>query len=115
MLLVVAEDLKHDGLALDVFNEGLGHLYSNLEGKYGAYLKVLSVHENSAVQARPSAQIPATTSLARWGQHSGALFSTQGPILNPLLICRNLAMMSLSQHGTEDSTNWCQAAPRTVH
>lgn len=43
MLLVVAEDLKHNGLALDVLDEGLGHLYRNLEGeegKYGSYLKM---------------------------------------------------------------------------
>lgn len=62
MLLVVAEDLKHNGLALDVFDEGLGHLYRDLEGKYGPYLKVLSVHENSVLQAQPSAQIPAMAS-----------------------------------------------------
>lgn len=30
MLLVVAEDLEHDGLALDVFYEGLGHLHGDL-------------------------------------------------------------------------------------
>lgn len=43
MLLVVAEDLKYNGLALDVLDEGLGHLYRNLEGKEGrheSYLKV---------------------------------------------------------------------------
>lgn len=33
MLLVVTEDLKHDGLALDVLDEGLGHLHCNLAGE----------------------------------------------------------------------------------
>lgn len=37
MLLVVPEDLEHNGLALDVFDEGLGHLYRNLNGKGGEY------------------------------------------------------------------------------
>lgn len=35
-LLVVAEDLEHDGLALDVLDEGPGHLHCNLVGKQGA-------------------------------------------------------------------------------
>lgn len=46
VLLVVAEDLKHNGLALDVLDEGLGHLHRNLEGeegKYGSYLKMFCV------------------------------------------------------------------------
>lgn len=30
VLLVVPEDLKYNWLALDVFDEGLGHLHSNL-------------------------------------------------------------------------------------
>lgn len=50
MLLVVAEDLKHNGLALDVLNEGLSHLYRNLEGeegKDGSYLKTFCMHENT--------------------------------------------------------------------
>lgn len=57
MLLVVAEDLKHNRLALDVLDEGLGHLYRNLEGKrgkYGSYLKVFTIHENTALQAQPA-------------------------------------------------------------
>lgn len=33
MLLVVTEDLKHDGLGLDVLDEGLGHLHCNLAGE----------------------------------------------------------------------------------
>lgn len=41
VLLVVPKDLEHNGLALDVFDEGLGHLYRNLNekwGEYGSYL-----------------------------------------------------------------------------
>lgn len=34
VLLVVAEDLEHDGLALDVFDEGLGHLHGNLVARW---------------------------------------------------------------------------------
>lgn len=30
MLLVMAEDLEHDGLALNVLDEGLGHLHCDL-------------------------------------------------------------------------------------
>lgn len=33
MLLVVAKDLEHNGLALDVLYEGLGHLHCNLVGE----------------------------------------------------------------------------------
>lgn len=33
MLLVVPEDFKYNWLALDVFNERLGHLHGNLEEK----------------------------------------------------------------------------------
>lgn len=66
MLLVVAEDLKHNGLALDVLDEGLGHLYRNLEGeegKYGSYLKMFCVHESTVFWAQTAAPIPAMTSL----------------------------------------------------
>lgn len=35
MLLVVAEDLEHDGLALDVLDEGPGHLHCDLAGEVG--------------------------------------------------------------------------------
>lgn len=66
MLLVVAEDLKHNGLALDVLDEGLGHLYRNLEGeeeKYGSYLKMFCVHESTVFWAQTAASIPAMTSL----------------------------------------------------
>lgn len=45
MLLVVPEDLEHNGLALDVFDEGLGHLYCNIlnmvEAKRGSPASVL--------------------------------------------------------------------------
>lgn len=34
VLLVVAEDLEHDGLALDVLDEGLGHLHGNLVARW---------------------------------------------------------------------------------
>lgn len=34
-LLVVAEDLEHDRLALDVLDEGPGHLHRNLGGERG--------------------------------------------------------------------------------
>lgn len=33
MLLVMAENLEHNGLALDVLDEGLGHLHSDLAGE----------------------------------------------------------------------------------
>lgn len=33
MLLVVTENLEHNGLALDVLNEGLGHLHCDLVGR----------------------------------------------------------------------------------
>lgn len=66
MLLVVAENLKHNGLALDVLDEGLGHLHRNLEGeggKDGSYLKMFCIHENTVLWAQPSAPILAMTSL----------------------------------------------------
>lgn len=66
MLLVVAEDLEHNRLALDVLEEGLGHLYCNLEGgkgKYASYLIGLNVHENTVLWSQPSAPILAMTSL----------------------------------------------------
>lgn len=33
MLLIVPKDFKYNWLALDVLNEGLGHLHSDLEEK----------------------------------------------------------------------------------
>lgn len=37
MLLVVTKDFEHDGLALDILDEGLGHLYRDLAGKEGRW------------------------------------------------------------------------------
>lgn len=77
VLLVVAEDLKHNGLALDVLDEGLGHLHRNLEGeegKYGSYLKMFCVRESTVFWAQTAAPIPAMTSLG------GVPVSAQGSL-----------------------------------
>lgn len=63
MLLVVAEDLKHDGLALDVLDEGLGHLHRNLVGEERRQEGEAMPQERGRRVAEVSARPPRRTGL----------------------------------------------------
>lgn len=63
MLLVVAEHLEHDGLALDVLDEGPGHLHGDLAGKAGRRSRVGKTPASAgppwrAEHSRPRWEVP---------------------------------------------------------